>query len=252
MNMQERRNTIVDMVNRCGTVTFHQVKEAFPDVSDMTLRTDLKTLDQEGRIVRIHGGAKSIGQVIGTDGLLSVRAGQHAEAKLAIANKAVRLIQPNSTIFLDSGSTANALASVMPDERMLIFTSGLTCALELGRLEQPQVFLPGGKLNRFSSSVNGSRAIEAVQHMAFDQFFLGVTGYSPDLGIACGADEEAALKRACIERSRQVIAIMDSSKVGVRSTFSVCGLDRVDIVVGDGDLPEEFLQACVNAGVQVL
>lgn len=250
--MIERRNAIERLVNERGTVAFQELKAAFPEVSEMTLRTDLKALDEEGRIVRVHGGARSIGQVIGSEGYLSERSMEHSEAKQAIAQKAVGLIKPNTTIFLDSGSTANALASIIPDERIIIFTSGLTCALELANLKMPQVYVPGGRLNRFSSSVAGSRTVDVINQMAFDQFFLGVTGYTPELGISCGIDEEVSLKRACIERSDQVIAIMDSSKVGRRSTFSVCDLDRVDIVVSDGELPESFLQRCSEFGVEVL
>lgn len=250
--MEERRNAIVDLVNAMGTVAFRQLKEAFPNVSEMTLRTDLKALDAEGRIVRIHGGARSVEQIIGTDGLLSTRSGKNAEAKALIASKALKLVRPNTTVFLDSGSTATSFASAMADEKMLIFTSGLTCAAELARLEHPEVYLIGGKLNRYSMSVNGSQSLDAIQDLAFDQYFMGVTGYSPRTGFACGASEEAGLKRACIERADEVIALMDTSKVGTRSTFSVCGLDQIDIVVSDGNLPREFLQACANNGVEVL
>ena len=251
-SMEERRNAIVDLVNAQGTVSFRQLKEVFPNVSDMTLRTDLKALDAEGRIVRIHGGARSVEQIIGTDGLLSTRTAKNTDAKNLIARKALSLIRPNTTVFLDSGSTTTSFAAALPDENLLIFTSGLTCAAELARLERPSTYLVGGKLNRYSMSVNGSQSVDAIQGLAFDQYFMGVTGYSPKTGFACGASEEAGLKRACIEHADEVIALMDSSKVGVRSTFSVCGLDHVDIVVSDGNLPADFLQACANNGVEVL
>ena len=250
--MEERRNAIVELVCSMGTVSFRQLKEAFPNVSEMTLRTDLKALDAEGRIVRIHGGARSVEQIIGTDGLLSTRTGKNIEAKGLIARKALGLVQPNTTVFLDSGSTTTAFAAALPDESMLIFTSGLTCAAELAHLERPEVYLIGGKLNRYSMSITGSRSVDAIQGLAFDQYFMGVTAYSPKTGFACGSSEESSLKRACIDHADEVIALMDSSKVGNRSTFSVCGLDQVDIIVSDGNLPADFLQACANNNVEVL
>lgn len=250
--MEERRHAIAELINHSGSVTFRQIKQEFPNVSEMTLRTDLKALDAEGRIVRIHGGARSVEQVIGTDGVLSVRASKNTEAKDLIASKALSLIKPNTTVFLDSGSTTTALAAHIPDERLIIFTTGLSCAVELGRLEQANVNLPGGQLNRYSMSISGSRTIQALQTMAFDQLFLGVTGYTEATGFACGSDEEANLKRACINRSNEVILLMDSSKVGARSTFSFCGLDSVDIIVSDGNLPRTFVTRCRNAGVEVL
>ncbi len=250
--MEERRNAIVELVDAMGTVSFRQLKEQFPNVSEMTLRTDLKALDAEGRIVRIHGGARSVEQIIGTDGLLSTRTGKNIEAKSLVARKALELIKPNTSVFLDSGSTTTALAAEFPDENALIFTSGLTCAAELARLERPQVYVIGGKLNRYSMSITGSQSVDAIKELAFDQYFMGVTGYSPKTGFSCGSSKEASLKRACIEQADEVIALMDSSKVGNRSTFSVCGLDKVDIIVSDGNLPADFLQACATNGVEVL
>ena len=250
--MEERRNVIVELINHSGTVSFRQLKSAFPDVSEMTLRTDLKALDAEGRIVRIHGGARSVERIIGTDGALSVRLGKNTEAKDIIAQKALGLIKPNTTLFLDSGSTTTALAKRIPDERLIIFTSGISCALELGHLEQASINMPGGQLNRFSMSLSGSRTIKSVQAMAFDQLFLGVTGYTDATGFGCGSDEEANLKHACIERADEVVLLMDSSKVGTRSTFSFCWFNDIDIIVSDGNLPDDFMASCKNAGVEVI
>ena len=69
--MEMRRNAIVQLINEKETVTFAQLKEEFPDVSEMTLRTDLKCLDQEKKILRVHGGARSVQVIIGTDGFLN-------------------------------------------------------------------------------------------------------------------------------------------------------------------------------------
>lgn len=250
--MEERRNAIVELINKTGSVSFKELKRAFPNVSDMTLRTDLKSLDAEGRIVRIHGGARSVEQIIGTDGLLSVRSAKNAEAKELIAKKALELLRPNTTVFLDSGSTTTMLASVFPDENFIIFTSGISCALELARLEHAKVSVPGGQLNRFSLSLSGTRTIQSIKGATFDQLFLGVTGYTELNGFGCGSDEEASLKRECIARADEVVALMDSSKVGSRSTFSFAELKDIDTIVSDGQLPEDFLHACSVAGVEVL
>ena len=203
-------------------------------------------------VTRPNSVPRSVEQIIGTDGLLSTRTGKNIEAKSLVARKALELIKPNTSVFLDSGSTTTALAAEFPDENALIFTSGLTCAAELARLERPQVYVIGGKLNRYSMSITGSQSVDAIKELAFDQYFMGVTGYSPKTGFSCGSSKEASLKRACIEQADEVIALMDSSKVGNRSTFSVCGLDKVDIIVSDGNLPVDFLQACATNGVEVL
>ena len=243
--MEQRRNQIVELVNRKGSISFAQLKEAFPSVSEMTLRTDLKALDEARRVVRVHGGVKSVEQVVGTDDLLSRRAARNAEAKR---------LRPNTTVFLDSGSTATAVARCIPDQPMLIYTSGLSCAMELAKLEKPHVSLPGGRLNRFSLSVCGAQSIQTMEGINFDLLLLGVTSYSPETGFTCGVEDEARLKQTVLRRCdcEQKAVLLDSSKIGLKSTFHICELSDIDIVISDGKLPVEFLQACRNAGVTVL
>ena len=108
--MEMRRNAIVQLINEKETVTFAQLKEEFPDVSEMTLRTDLKCLDQEKKILRVHGGARSVQVIIGTDGFLNRKSFHNISEKKEIARKALSLLKPDTTFFLDSGSTATVFA----------------------------------------------------------------------------------------------------------------------------------------------
>ena len=91
---------------------------------------------------------------------------------------------------------------------MLIFTSGLTCAIELARLEKPKVSIPGGTLNRFSHSVCGVRGIQELEGVHFDLLLLGVTSYSPETGFACGVEEEALLKQTVLHRAEHVAVLL--------------------------------------------
>lgn len=90
--MEQRRNAIVELVNREGSLSFVQLKEAFPSVSEMTLRTDLKALDQARRVVRVHGGVKSVEVVVGTDDQFGRRTARNASEKQIIAEKAAALL----------------------------------------------------------------------------------------------------------------------------------------------------------------
>ena len=252
MAMAERRELIVDFINNEGSVTFSQLKCAFPDVSEMTLRTDLKALDQNRQIIRVHGGAKSVGFAVGTDDLLARRVGRRSAEKTIIAQKAAGLIGAGHTIFIDSGSTTTALAAVMEDVDLLVFTNSLTVASELARLEHVMSFMVGGRLNRYSMSTTGARAIEAVRSMSFDQVFLGVTGYQRGEGFSCGSDDEAVFKQTLIERSHKCIVLMDSSKEDRPSTFKICDLRDVSTVVSDDGLSTDFTLACEAKGVSVL
>ncbi len=250
--MEQRRNTIVDLVNKSGNIGFAQLKKNFPQISEMTLRTDLKALDEAKRIVRVHGGAKSVDVVIGTDDMLSRRLVRNIEAKQLIAQKALGFIRKDTTIFLDSGSSTTALASCMLDQSNLICTNSLTCAAALSRLNKPAIQVFGGAMNRYSMSVCGIHTVKEAQRVNFDQAFMGVTGYCSQTGFTCGVDEEAVLKKTVMGQAEQVILLMDSSKIGVKSTYSFCGLDDVDILISDGCLPKEFQEECREHNISVI
>ena len=189
---------------------------------------------------------------ISKDDFLNKRSILNIDEKQIIAQKAIQLLQPEETIFLDSGSTATMMAAAIPDEPRLIYTSGLTCAIELANLAQPRICLPGGVLNRYSHSVCGVSAIRELERIHFKQAFIGVTSFSYDTGFTCSIDEEARLKQLAIEHAQEVILLMDSSKLQKHSTFTFAHLDNVDIIVSDGKLPQDFLTCCQQHNVRVI
>ncbi len=250
-SVDSRRNAIAAFINEHGEITFAQLKKEFSGVSDMTLRTDLKFLDEHKRIVRIHGGAKSVEVAVGTDDYLGRRSVRNVEAKKIIADKAITMIRPGTDIYLDSGSTTTMLAARMPDQANLIVTGSISCAMELSKLSQPKVLIPGGMLNRYSMSICGIEGISELAQMNFDYAFMGVTTWSEETGFACNVQNEAELKRTVMKRAVKTVMLMDSTKVGGRSTFSFGSLHDVDVVISDGNLPKSFLQACKEQGVEV-
>ncbi|MCD8091253.1 MAG: DeoR/GlpR family DNA-binding transcription regulator [Clostridiales bacterium] len=250
--MEARRNSIARLVDEMGTVSFSKLKEKFPNVSEMTLRTDLKCLDEEKRILRIHGGAKSVQVLIGTDDLLTRKSYRNIEEKNIIAKKALTLLKPGITFYLDSGSTTTAFARCIPDQPGIIYTSALSCAMELLELEKPEVIMPGGRLNRFSQSVCGISAVRELERVNFDLVFLGVTGCCPSAGFTCGINDEALLKQTAMNRAEQTVVLMDSSKLDVKCSFRICGLSDIDIIISDGKLPADFLDECRRKEVTVL
>lgn len=249
--MEQRRNRIEELINEHSSVTFAELKEAFPEVSDMTLRTDLKALDEEKRIIRVHGGAKAVETVLGNDDQLRLREVRNVSRKEVAVEKALSLIQPNSTIFLDSGSTTTMLAKLLPDQPMTICTASLTVAMELARLEKASVFLQGGTLNRNSLSFYGQLTADLIRQVHFDQAFLGVTACDEKYGFTCEHPDEAALKQAILSTADQKIMLLDSSKIGKRGTYSFSPLKEADIVVAD-EVPEEFCNTLERCGVKVL
>ncbi len=251
MKVQERRDRIVADVNRAGSLSFAELKKRFA-VSDMTLRRDLEALDTQRRLVRIHGGVKSIEIVVGTDDLFSQRAARNKDAKALIAQKALEFIRPNTTIFIDSGTTTTELAACMPDIPCLIFTNSLTCALEMCRLRQAKAYMIGGCINVFSRSTNGTRSLKYLEDLNFDIAFMGTTGYAPARGFSCGVEEEYMLKQKVMQSAEKIIMLMDSQKTGFAYPFSVARLNDVDVVISDGNLPEDIRGEMIQNGIQVL
>lgn len=252
MNMNQRRERIVQLVNGGGSVSFSTLKKEFPQISEMTLRRDLEYLDQAKQLIRTHGGARSVEVLVGTDDLLPRRTQRNAQEKQQIAVKAAQLLQENTTVFLDSGSTCTELARAFPDGPYMIFTTSVGCAAELARLQQPQVHMLGGQINASSLSVNGAATLEWLSHINFDIAFMGVTGYIQSRGFTCGSEEECAVKRAVIQRADRVVLLMDASKVGVTSSFTFADADRVSILVTDGMLDEKTERHLTACGIQVL
>lgn len=252
MKMAERRKKIVEIVNKEGNVSFSRLKAQFDPISEMTLRRDLEHLDKAGSLIRVHGGVKSVDVVIGTDDLLPKRSVRNMPAKEIIAKKAVELLRVNTAVYLDSGSTTTLLARHIPDKRYMIFTSGISCVQEMFRLTQAQIHVVGGKVNCASQSACSSKSLDYLDNINFQTAFLGVTGFTLEHGFTCGTEDECELKRAVIRNTDVIVALMDSSKVGVGSTFTYAMPEDVTIVVSDGEMDKEVRQALEEAGVTVL
>ena len=238
MKAAARRKAIVDLIDSEGSVSFATLKASFPSVSEATLRNDLKVLDEGNHIVRVFGGAKSVQQVIGTDDYYFLRSQRNVAKKQLIAQKAIALLRPNDSIYLDSGTTLMEFAKCIPDDRYLILTSGLNSAIEMAQLSQASVHVVGGELNRFSLSTFGEKSVTELQSINFNTAFLGATSYSEKYGFMCGSENESILKRTVMERSGKVILLMDSSKIGKTSTYTFAAPGSVDILVSDDDLSE--------------
>ena len=247
----KRRTSIVEFVNSSGEISFSQLKEAFPNVSDMTLRTDLKALDDARQIIRIHGGAKSVDAVFGNDDLIGRREMRNVEEKRLIAGKAAALIRPHTTIFLDSGSTTTELARIMPDIPLEIYTTSLPCAVELARLKEARVFVSGGELNSNSLSLFGSQAQDVLNGINFDATFIGVTAWDEKTGFTCASHNDNWLKQKVLRQAERNIVLMDSSKIGHRKSYTICQLSDIQEIVSDGRLPETFLRCCEQENVIV-
>ena len=253
MKSEERRKLITEIVKREGRVTLSKLHESMPEISEITLRRDLDVLDKKQKLVRIRGGAKSLESILNAwEDPYANRMVSNAEEKLLIAQKAVKLLSPKTSIYLDSGSTAFSLASIIPDEEYIITTTGITCALELSKLNRPIIQMPGGIVNKNSFSLNGNSMLPYLSDMNFNIAFIGVTGYIPGKRFVTGIPEDYMLKKTVVKNSRRVVILMDSSKVGILGTYTIAELEEVDTVISDDKLDAEVAAVMERRGVKVL
>ncbi len=247
----DRRDEILDVLSRNGKVYVSDLSKKF-SVSKVTLRNDLKRLEQDGFLRRIHGGALKTHQVA-VDLALAEKEKKHAEEKRMISRVAAEMIEDGDTIILDSGTTTMEIArSIKNRTGITVITNALNIAMELANQQGIEVIIAGGNLREKSFALVGPHAEHLLSEYYADKFFLGVDGFSSRYGVTTPNIMEARLNRIMVEHAREVIVVTDSSKFGKRSLSLIVTIDKIDRVITDKDIPEDELAALQKAGKEVI
>lgn len=251
--MNDRQKLINDFIQGRSEVSLSSLKELVPDVSEMTIRRDLEALESAGRIVRIHGGARSVKAInMLVEDVFSKRSATNVSMKREIAEKALDYIGENRSVYIDAGSTMMALAERIPDKHLLISTSGINIAAELLKHKECRVNLIGGEVNKDSIATYGPRARADIEKLNLDIAFVAATAFSEKCGFSCGNVHDYELKRLVLERATQRILLMDSSKVGNVMPYTFARPGDIDILISDSGLSEEVRAFFEEAGTTVL
>ncbi|MBQ4505348.1 MAG: DeoR/GlpR transcriptional regulator [Firmicutes bacterium] len=246
--MEKRRKAIRDMVNQLGEINFDQLREMFPKVSDVTLRKDLKYLDETQQLIRIHGGAKSLPHAVN----YHFRSSVNHEEKREIAVKASGLISAHDSIFMTAGTTCIELAQSLPLVPLYVFTDGILTASSFPCSKDINVEIFGGEVDLNVMRVGGPSVLDALENLRFNIAFLGTPGFHPDYGFAVLSSSIAAIFQKVIERSDKVVMLMDSSKVNYSYTPKMIPMDDVDVVVSDDKLDPQIRKKLEAKGITVL
>lgn len=250
--MEKRRQGILDFINQLGEVNMAQLHELFPTVSEVTLRKDLRALDEDRKIVRTHGGAKSINIILENNVNFFTQASLHTEEKYLIAQKAVKLLHPGCSVYIAPGTSCVEFARQMPNMPSYVFTSGIVVAYEIPACENRYVEIFGGQVNSNLMRIIGPSVIKSIENLHFDYAVLGAAGFHPDYGIPQPSASTWAITDAVVAHSDKVIVLIDSSKINdVRSPWNI-PVDKVDIIVSDGHLPENIQAFLQSQGITVL
>ena len=245
-----RQQIIRDYIEKNHVVTIKELQALCPDVSLMTIHRDLDALEQGGSIVKVRGGARSVRHAgdLGFD----VRLQENVAGKLLIAEKALPFIRPNSTIFLDASTTNLMLARKLPDIPLNIFTTGPNIAIELCRLQNPNITLCCGTLNRKNMSVSGPNTLNMLENINIDVAFIGVSGCYADTGFTCGTEADMVIKRALIQKARTTIIMCDHTKFSRLMPYTFASFQDADYMITDKQTSEAILQAVNEAGISLL
>lgn len=246
----ERRERLRQIVRARRAVRVEDLRAEL-GVSVATIRRDLDELEETGALRRVHGGAVSVDERA-VEARFEAKAAEHAAEKRRIAARALELIRPRETIYLDSGSTVLELARrLVGRSDLTIVTNSLPAIVELAG-HGPRLVVIGGELRPLSQALVGPLTLPLLDELFVDRAFMGTFSLSLDAGLTTTDPAEAFTKERVLGRAREVVLLVDSSKLGTRSFAHAGRLDEIDVVVTDAPLDTEASAILDAAGVQVL
>lgn len=238
----DRRTAILAYLQRHRRASTRQLSDLF-GVSEVTIRSDLATLEESGHLSRQHGGAELPGPAQ-AEQPFELRRGQHPREKVEIARAAAATIEPGDTILLDASSTAYQLALALKDRRNLtVVTNNVQTAAALAGNPSLEIILVGGLVRGDNWSVVGVLAEEMLGKLHATRGFFGAAGLTLDRGLTDADTREVQIKRAMIAAARYVAVLLDASKFGQQSFLTFAGLTDVDHLISDA-IPEAYREAC--------
>lgn len=249
MLLSERRQYILQRLKQDGRVVAKEISQAL-DVSEDTIRRDLRDLADEGLLQRVHGGALPASPAMGN---FAQRQTIHPQAKVAIGRKAASLIQPGQVIMLDGGTTAVQVARhLSPSLEATIVTHSPSVAVELVNHPGVEVILIGGRLFKHSIVSVGAAAVEAIQRVRADMYFMGVTGIHPEIGLSTGDYEEARIKHALSQQAADTMVLASEEKLGAASPYVIAPLNAASALIVNQAVPEALLTPYAAAGLDII
>ncbi|TWD48238.1 DeoR family transcriptional regulator [Agrobacterium vitis] len=248
MLTSQRKSLILSRLQRDGRVLAKDIASEL-EVSEDTIRRDMRDMAAAGLLSRVHGGALPISPDLPD---FSTRKSFATAEKRALAARAVSLIQPQQMIFLDGGTTNAEIARLLPQNfGLTIITHSPTIAMELENRSDIEVILIGGRLYRHSMVAVGALASEAISRLRPNLFFLGATALHPQHGATTGDAEEAAIKRLITSISAETWLCLTADKLDMLSPCQIVPLSGLSGVIVK-DVGEERLISYRQTGLEIM
>ncbi len=249
MLKEERQQVILNEVELHNRIQLSDVAEKL-DVSIDTIRRDVKELDADNRLRKVHGGAISLGFATHSPARNNVYA---LEKKIAIAEKALGLLRENSVILIDGGTTCLELARLLPlDVNITCFTLSLPVAMELLNKPNVNTIFIGGELSKDSQIAVGASTIHNLSQIKVEYGFIG-TGYvDAGYGLTEFDWEIVQTKKAVIKASKKAVLLSISEKLNSQHRYKTCDLSDIDVMVTELDPGHDLLSNFKNQEIHLL
>lgn len=245
----DRRKHILEHILTQGSANTEALARQY-GVSAMTIRRDLRLLEEQRQIQVTHGGAVPP-SFLNEDLPYESKKVSCLEAKRAIARVAAEMVEDNSCIILDAGTTTLELALLLRSRHLTVVTTDLQIALILSQSPTVTVHTTGGFVERITGAHTGEAAMSFLASVNAAQAFIGTNVWDAAHGVATTTAVKQHLKRRMMHSAEQSILLADSSKYGVYSTWRVAGLADFSCIVTDGELSGEHREAVSAAGAKL-
>ncbi len=245
-----RQAEIIEIAQRDGKVTVEGLAEHF-SVTLQTIRRDLAELGEHGKLERVHGGAilpSSIANIGYED-----RRGLNQTGKEGIARACAALLPESSSIFLNIGTTTEAVArELRAHHDLMVVTNNMNVANILAQNEACQVILTGGALRRSDGGLVGNLTTETIRQFKFDYAVIGCSALDEEGDILDFDIQEVGVSQTIIRQSRKIILVADHTKFQRHAPARIGSLAEVDLFITDRPLPAPLTSACKNWGTEVI
>jgi len=251
----QRKQMLLNYLAQNGAATMKELSDRF-GVSEMTVRRDLRALEEENRVRRSHGGAVYQGALLAPEEPdASVKQERNREVKKRLADYAAeKFVRERDVIILENGTTVSRMAeSLGAFTELTVLTNGID-TMNLFRpfvTDRRTMVCGGGMLREVSGTFVGSLAEQFFANHHADTLFISALGFTAEDGFTDPNLMDTQVKKAMIQASNKVVMILDSSKIGSRFFTAVAQLSDIDVFVTDSDLRDEDRALIENGGAEV-
>jgi len=249
MIKEERQQLIINHLKQKKSAYLSELSELL-QVSEDTVRRDIKNLSDQGLLKAVRGGAIAHSP---TPHHFRERQKYNAKQKELIAKKALRFVQNDQVIIFDGGTSALAVATALPrDIRITVITNSFPIANVIEDHPNAELIFAGGRLNKHSFATTGHETIQILRDIRADLAFLGICSLDVNLGITTNEYEDAQIKRAIVETSKHVIALATTDKLGTAEPYYICPASAIQTIVTDTDPGESFTASFNENGITII